>query len=115
MGKHSQFESKIPYLHLNVLSAALQEVADAFYPLILNMVEMRHWEHCRLLSRGRRPDISIFHVNISVIDRHRLGRFMLLRSLRMPLGEWIGIASIQIRIDGDRRQKCVRKTACHHQ
>ena len=42
MGKHSRFESKIPYLHLNVLSGAFQEVADAFHPMIVNVVETRH-------------------------------------------------------------------------
>jgi len=41
-GKHSHFDSN---LHLHVLSATLQEVADALHPLILNVVEMKHWEH----------------------------------------------------------------------
>ena len=40
--KHSHFDSN---RHLHVLSAAFQEVADAFHPLILNVVEMEHWEH----------------------------------------------------------------------
>jgi len=44
VGKHSRFDLSIPYLRLNVLSAALQEVTDALHPLpaILDMVEKRH-------------------------------------------------------------------------
>jgi len=40
-GKNSDFE---PYLHVNALSAALQEVALAPHPLpaIMNVVETRH-------------------------------------------------------------------------
>jgi len=49
-GEHSHFDSN---LHLYVLSAALQEVADALHPLILNVVEMKHWEHVLLLSSSR--------------------------------------------------------------
>jgi len=47
-GKHSHFDSN---LHLHALSAALQEVAYALHPLILNVVEMQRWD--RLLSRSR--------------------------------------------------------------
>jgi len=47
-GKHSHFDSN---LHLHVLSAALQEVAHALRPLILNVVEMKHWEHVSGRSR----------------------------------------------------------------
>ena len=44
IGKHSRFDLSMPYLCLNVLSAALQEVADALHPLpaILDVVEERH-------------------------------------------------------------------------
>jgi len=44
VGKHSRFDLSIPDLRLNVLSAALQEVADAPHPLpaILDVVEKRH-------------------------------------------------------------------------
>ena len=44
VGKHSRFDLSMPYLRLNVLSAAFQEVADAPHPLpaILNVVETRH-------------------------------------------------------------------------
>jgi len=38
-GRHLHFDSN---LHLHVLSAALQEVADALHPL---MLEKKHWEH----------------------------------------------------------------------
>jgi len=69
----------VPYLHLNALSAALQEMGDALHPLILNVVKTGHWEH---------------HVNNSVIDRRLSGCFTLSMSLGMPLGEWIGIVSI---------------------
>ena len=44
IGKLSLFDLDMPYLRLNVLSAALREVADAphLLPVILNVVEKRH-------------------------------------------------------------------------
>ena len=43
-GKHSPFELKMPYLRLNTISAAFQEVADTPHLLsaMLNVVETRH-------------------------------------------------------------------------
>jgi len=54
IGKHSRFDLSMPYLRLNVLSAALQEVADAPHPLpaILDVVEERHWDHCQVVEQG---------------------------------------------------------------
>jgi len=44
LGKHSRFDLSMPYLRLNALSSALQEVADVPHPLpaILHVVEARH-------------------------------------------------------------------------
>jgi len=44
IGKYSLFDLSLPYLHLNALSSALREKADAPHPLpaILNVVEKRH-------------------------------------------------------------------------
>jgi len=44
VGKHSRFDLSMPYLCLNVLSAAWKEVAYAPHPLpaILDVVEKRH-------------------------------------------------------------------------
>jgi len=51
VGKHSRFDLSMPYLRLNVLSAALQEVADAPHPLpaILDVVEKRH---CQVVEQA---------------------------------------------------------------
>ena len=39
------------YLHLHVLSATLQEVADTLHPLILNVVKTKHWSMCQAVER----------------------------------------------------------------
>ena len=63
----------------------------------------------RLLGRGRRLDISIFHVNSSVIGRRRLGCFTLSRSPEMPVGDRNRVY-IDMRISDYRRHECGRKT-----
>ena len=46
-GKHSRFDSS---LYLHVLSAALQEVADALDALIMNVVGTKHWGMCQAVE-----------------------------------------------------------------
>jgi len=51
---NSRSELKVPSLHLNALSAALQEVADAPHslPEILRMVETRDRDRCQIIEQG---------------------------------------------------------------
>jgi len=50
-GKHSPFELKMPYLHLNTLSAALQEVADTLH-LLFAMLNKRDTDHPQVVEQG---------------------------------------------------------------